>query len=106
MSESILDFLQPLNLSEISMDAGYKDGQVGKVIKTYEDEFPDLDEVDIVLVGCGEQRGSALLHTSGAANAIRDEFYSLYYWHQDVRLADVGDIRIGKSVNDTYAALK
>jgi formiminoglutamase len=106
MSESILDFLQPVSLSEISMDAGYKDGQVGKAIKIYEDEFPDLDEVDIVLVGCGEQRGSALLHTSGAANAIRDEFYNLYYWHHDIRLADIGNITIGKSVNDTYAALK
>ena len=106
MSESIMDFLQPVSLSEISMDAGYKDGQIGKAVKIYEDEFPDLDEADIVLVGCGEQRGAALLHASGAANAIRDEFYSLYYWHPDVRLADVGNIKIGKSLNDSYAALK
>src|SRR3954471_948647 len=102
MSESIMDFLQPLSLSELSMDAGYKDGQIGKVIKIYEDDFPDLDEADMVLVGCGEQRGSALLHASGSANAIRDEFYNLYYWHQDTRLADVGNIRTGKTVNDTY----
>jgi formiminoglutamase len=106
MSESIMDFLQPVSLGEISMDAGYKDGQIGKVVKIYDDEFPDVDEADIVLVGCGEQRGSALLHASGAANAIRDEFFNLYYWHQDIRLADVGNIKIGKSVNDTYAALK
>ena len=106
MPESIIDFLDPINLDEISLDAGYKEGQIGRVIGLYQDEFPDLDDVHIVLVGCGEQRGSALLHSSGAANAVRNEFYSLYYWHQDIRLADIGNVKTGKTLNDTYAALK
>lgn len=106
MSDAIMDFLDPINLSEISLDAGYKEGQIGKVIKIYEDEFPDIDDAQIVLVGCGEQRGAALLHSSGAANAIRSEFYSLFYWHQDIRLADVGNVKTGKAATDTYAALK
>ncbi|HEV7620832.1 MAG TPA: formimidoylglutamase [Flavisolibacter sp.] len=106
MSDSILDFLEPLNLSEISNDTGYKEGQMGTVIKIYEDEFPDIDEAGIILIGCNEQRGGALLHQSMAANTIRNEFYSLYYWQQDVTIADIGNIKTGKTVNDTYAALK
>ena len=106
MSDSIMDFLDPVNLAEISLDAGYREGQVGMVVKIYEDEFPDIDEAQIVLVGCTEQRGGALLHQSGAPNAIRTEFYSLYYWHQDIRLADIGNIKIGKTYQDTYAAMK
>lgn len=106
MSESIIDFLDPIHLAEISLDAGYKDGQIGKAIKIYEEDFPDLDDVQIVLVGCGEQRGAALLHQCGAANAIRNEFYNLFYWHEDIRLADAGNIKIGKTLHDTYAALK
>src|SRR5829696_1337293 len=106
MSDAIIDFLDPLNLSEISLDGGYKEGQIGKMIRIYEEEFPDLDEAQIVLVGCAEQRGAALLHPSGAANAIRNEFYSLFYWHQDIKLADLGNVKIGKSAGDTYAALK
>jgi arginase family enzyme len=106
MPDSIIDFLDPINLAEISLDAGYKDGQIGRMIKVYEEEFPDLDDAQIVLVGCGEQRGAALLHQSAAANAIRNEFYSLYYWHQDLKLADIGNVKIGKSLNDSYAALK
>jgi formiminoglutamase len=106
MSESIIDFLDPISLAEISLDTGYRESQIGKVIKIYEDEFPDLEEVQIVLVGCGEQRGAALLHQSGAANAVRNEFYNLYHWHQDIRLADIGNVKIGKTLNDTYAALK
>jgi|SRR5215203_135628 len=106
MFESIADFLEPLNLNEISHDTGYKEGQVGRAIKAYEEEFPNLDEADIVIVGCGEQRGGGLLHSSTAADVIRTEFYSLYYWHQDIKLADIGNVKIGKAYTDTYAALK
>jgi formiminoglutamase len=106
MFESIVDFLEPLNLGRVSNDTGYKEGQIGKVIKVYEDEFPDLDNVDIVIVGCGEQRGAALLQPGTAADVIRNEFYNLYYWHQDIRLADIGNVKIGKTNTDTYAALK
>jgi formiminoglutamase len=106
MFDSIVDFLDPVNLGMISNDTGYKEGQIGKVIKVYGDEFPDLDTVDIVLVGCGEQRGAALLQPGTAADVIRNEFYNLYYWHQDIRLADIGNVKIGKANTDTYAALK
>src|SRR6476620_8189714 len=103
---SLLDFLDPVNVSELSMDTGYKEGQIGKIISIHEHDFPDVEEADIILVGCGEQRGSALLHPSGGPNAIRNEFFSLYLWHQDIKIADVGNVRIGKSNTDTYAALR
>jgi len=38
----ILDYLDPVNTREISNDEEYKDGQVGKLIQVYEEEFPDL----------------------------------------------------------------
>jgi arginase family enzyme len=106
MHDSILDFLNPVNKNEISGDTGYKDGQIGKAIKLYDGEFPDLDEADIVFVGCTEQRGAALLHQSRAPAAIRTELYALYNWHTDIKLADIGDVKIGKANSDTYAALK
>ena len=106
MYDSILDFLNPLNRSEISGDTGYKEGQIGKAIRIYDEEFPDLDEADVVIVGCTDQRGAALLHPSAAPFAIRSEFYNLFYWHQDVRIADIGDVKTGKASTDTYAALK
>jgi arginase family enzyme len=103
----ITDFLHPLDLGLLSHDEGYREGQIGKSIRAYEGEFPDLEEADLVLVGCGEARG----HAAGQADpsgpdAIRHQFYSLFYWHPDVRLADVGNIRQGATLQDTYAALK
>lgn len=108
MWEYIHDFLVPVDRDRLSGDAGYREGQIGKSIECYDNEetWPDLEEADIVLVGCGEQRGGALLQPSMAAAAIRQEFYSLYYWHTDIRLADVGDVKIGKTTADTHAALK
>ena len=104
---NISDFLSPVNRGELSYDQGYKEGQIGKAIQVYEDEFPDLDEADIVFVGCGEQRGNGShMAYSAAPDAIRKQFYSLYFWHQDLRLADIGNLKKGAELADTYAALK
>ncbi|HEX7845639.1 MAG TPA: formimidoylglutamase, partial [Chitinophagaceae bacterium] len=104
---NISDFLSPLNIHELSHDEGYKDGQLGNVLSVYDGEFPDLDEVQIVLVGCGEQRGSGLIHGhSKAPDVVRRHFYNLYYWHQDIKIADIGNIKAGSLFTDSYAALK
>jgi formiminoglutamase len=106
-SLNLLDFLLPVNTHMLSQDEGYKDGQMGKTIAVYEDLFPDLDDADIVLVGCGEERGNGMEKDHSAApDKIRAAFYQLYYWHTDVRLADVGNVRAGATLADTYAALK
>jgi arginase family enzyme len=104
---NISDFLSTVSLAEISHNEGYKDGQLGKVIKLYDEEFPDLDDVQLVLVGCGEQRGSGLIGSeSGAPDMIRRHFYQLFYWHTDIIVADIGNIKAGASFTDSYAALK
>jgi arginase family enzyme len=105
--ETILDFLQPVNLYELSEDEGFKDTQLGAHVLVNDEYFPDLQEVDIVIVGFGESRGFAPSpHINAAPDAIRKEFYSLYYWHKEVRLADVGNVKPGATLADSYAALK
>jgi hypothetical protein len=104
---NISDFLLPVHLHEISHHEGYKDGQLGQIITLNEEHFPDLDEANIVLVGCGEQRGSGLIHgQSVAPDIIRRYFYSLYYWHNDVKIADVGNIKPGSLYTDLLCCIK
>ena len=104
---NISDFLSPVHVHELLDGNHLKSGQLGKTMQIYDEQFPDLDEADIVLIGCGEQRGSGMEGVySLAADNIRKYFYSLYYWHNDIRLADIGNIRIGSSQGDSYAALK
>ena len=62
MSDSlgIADFLNPVNKAFLSLDAGYKEGQIGFSIATYEEVLPDMEEVQFVLVGCPEHRGAGI----------------------------------------------
>lgn len=101
------DFLIPLALHELNEDKGFNDGQLAKHIAAYETEIPDIADADIVLVGVDEFRGSGIFdNTENAADAIRRQFYTLHYWHPTVRIADIGNIKTGASLNDSYAAIK
>lgn len=104
--QSIIDFLNPVNRHHISHDEGYKEGQIGNIIDIYEEGLPDVDQADIVLIGCGEERGSGSSRQSLAPDVIRSQFYDLYYWHKEIRLADIGNIKCGAGLQDTYAALR
>src|SRR5215467_11962096 len=86
---NISDFLSPINIHVISDDEDYREGQIGKMIAVYREDsfiegFPDLDDAQVVIVGCGERRGSGLIHGhTNAPDLIRRQLYSLYYWHSD-----------------------
>jgi arginase family enzyme len=99
------EFLTPLNPAEISGDTDYNDSQIGNVINLYENEIPDLANIDIVIVGINEFRGSGTNVTERAADAVRASFYGLHYWHKEISIADIGNIKKGSSLNDSYAAL-
>jgi formiminoglutamase len=101
------DFLTPIAVHELNNDNGYTDGQLAKHISIYENELPDITSADIVLVGVNETRGSGVFDNDiNAADAIRKQLYQLHYWHTDVVIADIGNIKTGASLNDSYAAVK
>jgi arginase family enzyme len=101
------DFLIPIDIHTLNEDSGYNDGQLARHIFGYDSELPDLDAVDIVLVGIGETRGGGVFNNGfEAADAIRKQLYQLHYWHFDVKIADFGNIKTGASLSDSYAAIK
>lgn len=101
------DFLSPVAVHELNEDNGYNDGQLAKHIAVYETELPDISEADIVLVGVTETRGNGISDEGpAAADCIRRQLYQLYYWHKDIRIADIGNIKTGAGLADSYAAVK
>ena len=101
------DFLEPVSLEHLFGDSSYNDGQLVKHIAVYETELPDITETDIILLGVTETRGSGVFENSlSAADAIRKQLYQLHFWHKDVTIADLGNIKTGASLNDSYAAIK
>ena len=104
---SIKDYLEPVNLDLLSKDEGYRDTQLGKHIKANEGEIPDISLADLVIIGAGESRGGGYaLNEFDAANGIRSALYSLYYWHTQVNIVDIGNVKLGQSIQDSYAALR
>lgn len=106
--ETILDFLEPVNKTLLSEDEGYKDNQLGNNIVAYENIFPDIEHTDLVLLGCDEYRGNGLFQKNSfsSANAVRKELYKLFHWHNEVHVADAGNIKPGATMQDTYAAMR
>jgi formiminoglutamase len=105
--ESIIDFLDPVDLPQVLEDGDLKEGQIGKSIDIFQDAFPDLTHADIVIASCDELRGDGQLGSASAeTDAVRKELYSLYYWHKQIKLADIGKVKTGMHISDTYAAIK
>ena len=105
--DNISCFLEPVNLAMLSEDEGYFDTQLGKHIAVYEEYLPDVSDCDLVIVGCKESRGSGPNYLKdNAPDEVRKELYKLFYWHTTIKIADIGNIKEGAELGDTYAALK
>jgi formiminoglutamase len=81
---------------------------IGDVIKAYLEphDFPSLDEVDLAIIGVGEDRNALLNNGCGLApDSIRREFYKLFQGNFKLKLVDLGNVIKGHTIEDTYFAL-
>lgn len=68
---------------------------------------PELDNVDIAIIGVSEYRNSNnSLGENFSLMEIRKTFYSLFPGNWSLNLVDLGDLKLGNSVLDTYLALE
>ncbi len=68
--------------------------------------FPDLSDTDIAIFGVSEDRNS--VNNEGCAfgaDVVRKHLYRLFTGNEEVRIADLGNIIQGHSVDDTYFAV-
>jgi formiminoglutamase len=73
---------------------------------TKSNEEVSLDNMQLAIIGVPEARNAP--QNDGAAFApdeIRREFYKLFCWKQQVNIIDLGNLKIGSSVADTYEVL-
>jgi len=106
-ADNIREFLSPINLMELSNDEGFVATQMGKNLSAYEKEFPEMERADLIILGMGEARGAGLLDAGNrSADAVRREFYPLFQWHSNLKIVDIGNIFVGKTLKDSYAALR
>lgn len=80
----------------------------GETISIYrkEDDFPDLENVQLALLGIKEERGAVDNHgCCDGIDYIRKAFYQLFNHWDDLKIVDLGDIKTGNEISDTYYAV-
>lgn len=103
--ESLSLFFEPLEAHPFA-PTHYSQQQMGYKIQAYTHSFPEMEAGHIALIGIGEERGHP--NNQGcakAANAIRLQLYKLSLPDSDIAITDLGNMKIGHSLNDTYSAL-
>ncbi len=104
--QDLLPFLEPVHFIETPGIGPYHPLQWGSNINCATRKSFDWDTADVVIVGCGEWRGSdAKSENSDSPNVIREHLYNMYYWHGGIKIVDVGNIARGATLGDTRAAL-
>ncbi len=80
---------------------------VGNTIQhKYREVSPDFTGVNIVIIGVGEDRNAKGNYgTSKAPDKIREELYKLMHRTSSLTIADIGNIKPGQTVQDTYSVL-
>jgi formiminoglutamase len=106
--DTIIDFLEPVPSTILNRnDEGFNTKQLGNYIDVYSENFPEIDTADLIIIGCPEARGASFIKADTAGiDAVRAHLYQLYHWHADVKIADIGNIKTGASLEDTYSALQ
>jgi arginase family enzyme len=76
-------------------------------VHTKENGVPDIDKVDIALIGVPENRNDInYIGEDINLGEIRKSFYSLYPGNWSIKIADFGDINPGETVDDTYEIVR
>lgn len=83
--------------------------QLGNIFRIYKsgEDFPELENADIAIIGIAESRNS--INNEGcmyASNAVRKYLYKLFSGEFNARVLDLGDITAGHSTEDTYYAVR
>jgi len=105
---SLADFFTPVDLAKITPKKGYYTSQLGDKIQQGTIDFTDPERtIDIAIIGVQDDRNA--INNTGCALApdyVREKLYQLNEGNYNTRIIDLGNIKAGATVTDTYFALK
>ncbi len=99
------EFLVPVSELVVAHTETLSEHTLGKQIKihTIENGFPDLEKIDIAVLGVCENRNDVdFLGEELNFDNIRKSLYELYPGNWSTSIVDLGDIIPGNEVSDTY----
>jgi formiminoglutamase len=107
-SIELSDFFQPVHPSLTEGMDKLPASVLGRVFSVYDTPgvFPELKGCQLAVIGIEEDRRALNNEGCGKApDAVREHLYKLFKGNYPVRVADLGNISKGHSVEDSYFAL-
>ncbi|RYE17797.1 MAG: arginase, partial [Sphingobacteriaceae bacterium] len=106
---SLIDFFTPVDTERLLPNNATIKGRLGTCVTVFTDHFPDLKTLkpDLAIIGVQEDRNAS--GNTGCAlgpDYIREKLYHLYEGSYKTKIVDLGNIRRGETVTDTYIAVK
>lgn len=102
----LIDYFNP-----VSVEADYRLGEktsFGPQVEKHltDNKFPAWAQADIAILGVSEYRNVQLENSGNAAGQARKALYELSAVHGKMNIADLGDLKEGKTTGDSFAALR
>lgn len=102
------EYFTPIDITKFTGADQYTASSYGKLINAYVEggDFPVLENVHLAIIGVGEDRKSLNNEGCGlAANYVREVFYKLFQGNYTTKIVDLGNIKKGNSIDDSYFAV-
>jgi arginase family enzyme len=101
-------YFEPVKVLDLIHSDNPSRERLGSMIKshTLEEGIPDIDNIDIAIMGVNEDRNA--LNNKGcgqAADQVRKKLYNLFPGEFTACIADLGNIKRGHQPEDTYFAV-
>lgn len=102
------EYFTPIDVLKFNGINQYTDSSYGKVVNAYTQDgsFPELKNVDLAIVGIQEDRKAVNNEGCGLSpDYIRENFYKLFQGNFNARIVDLGNIKKGNTIEDSYFAI-
>ncbi|MGQ0828323.1 MAG: formimidoylglutamase [Bacteroidota bacterium] len=102
------EYFTPIDITKFNGVDHYTASSYGKLINAYVEggDFPTLENVHLAVIGVEEDRKALNNEGCGlAANDVRDAFYKLFKGNYTSKIVDLGNIKKGNSIDDSYFAV-
>lgn len=102
------EFFTPIDTTQFNGASKYPASSYGKLINAYVQggDFPSLENVHLAIIGVEEDRKALNNEGCGlAADYVRENFYKLFQGNYTAKIVDLGNIKKGNSIDDSYFAV-
>ncbi|MBL7882698.1 MAG: formimidoylglutamase [Bacteroidia bacterium] len=102
------EYFSPIDIASFAGYKKYTDSSFGKIINIHTSaaDFPDIENIHLAIIGVEEDRRALDNEGCGlASDYVREHLYKLFQGNYSIKIADLGNIKKGNTIDDTYFAV-